>query len=66
MEGALTSTMNPKAGWSQLQLRVHPELRRLLKSAAALEDQTMEEYLHRLLCDHFGRLDLVLQAADAN
>jgi hypothetical protein len=58
-------TLKSKAEWNPSGLRMHSELRRLLKSKAALEGISMEEYLHSLLCREFDRPDLYLRPDSA-
>jgi plasmid stability protein len=47
----------------QLGLRVDPELKRRLKSGAALEGISMEDKLHNILCLALKCEDLMIEAA---
>jgi uncharacterized protein (DUF1778 family) len=49
----------PKTEWVPTNLRIHPDLRALLKYRAALDRLSMEEFLHSLLCREFDRPDLI-------
>jgi hypothetical protein len=46
---AVTSKELEPSQWRQLGLRMHPEVRKGLKAVAALEGETMEDALHRIL-----------------
>lgn len=35
--------------WRQIGLRIHPDVRKALKAAAALAGESMEDTLHRIL-----------------
>ena len=35
--------------WRQMGLRIHPDIRKRLKTAASLAGETMEDTLHRIL-----------------
>lgn len=43
----------------QLGLRIHPDVRNGLKAAAALEGETMEDHLHRILVRELRRQGLL-------
>jgi hypothetical protein len=47
-----------KKGEAYLHLKVNPEARRLFRHYAAMNDSTMTEIVHRLICNAIGRDDL--------
>jgi hypothetical protein len=51
-------------GRTRLSCDIHPELRRQLKVAAAMRDQSIVQVVHEILCREFDLPDLIAQVPD--